>query len=203
MDHHALMDEMDELLQLVLGVSAAERVSYRDLFLQHLQIDPHTASAEILMQCAQENQVNVTSVLPNANAWLDLLWTHCIEPQVGQERPLFLFDFPETQAMLAKVRPGNPPLASRFEVYFKGVELANGFHELQDATEQTKRFSADLKIRESMDLPALPIDKYFIAALEAGLPNCAGVALGIDRLIMLALGCTRISDILSFAIDRA
>ena len=132
-----------------------------------------------------------------------LLWTHCIEPVVGQDRPLFLYDFPASQAALAKIRPGHPPLASRFEVYFKGIELANGFHELQDATEQAWRFANDLEIREQMGLPAMPVDKRFLAALQHGLPDCAGVALGIDRLIMLALKCENIFEVLSFAHDKA
>jgi lysyl-tRNA synthetase class 2 len=202
-DHHALMDEMDELLQLVLNTAPAERFSYADLFLQYLHFNPHTVTVENLMACAQQNNIALTGILPNHNAWLDLLWSHCIEPLIGQEKPVFLYDFPASQASLAKLRPGNPPLASRFEVYFKGVELANGFHELQDAAEQTRRFAADLRLRTEMGLPQLGIDKNFIAALEAGLPECAGVALGIDRLIMLALSQECVADVISFTIERA
>ncbi len=137
------------------------------------------------------------------DAWLDILWTHYIEPKVGQERPLFLFDFPASQASLAKIRLENPPVASRFEVYFKGVELANGFHELQDVAEQKKRFQKDSDYRKKNNLPQKSIDQYFLAALDHGLPECAGVALGIDRLIMLALGFDRVSDVLSFDFSRA
>jgi lysyl-tRNA synthetase class 2 len=202
-DHHALMDEMDELLQLVLNTAPAERVSYADLFMQHLQIDPHGATAESLAVVAKQKNIPISGDLPDRDAWLDLLWTHCIEPVVGQEQPIFLYDFPSTQAALAKVRHENPPVASRFEVYFKGVELANGFHELQDAEEQAKRFARDLAYRQKHGLPAMPVDERFLAALRQGLPDCAGVALGIDRLIMLALGRTRVADVLSFGFDRA
>jgi elongation factor P--(R)-beta-lysine ligase len=194
---------MDELLQLVLQTKTAEKISYADLFKTHLQIDVHQTDAETLKQLAQQKNIPLSGSLPNRDAWLDLLWTHCIEPVIGQERPLFLYDFPESQAALAKIRPGNPPLASRFEVYFKGIELANGFHELQNAAEQAERFANDLKQRELMGLPPMSIDKRFLAALQHGLPDCAGVALGIDRLIMLALNCESISDVLSFDHDRA
>ena len=97
----------------------------------------------------------------------------------------------------------NLPLHSRFEVYFKGVELANGFHELQDAKEQRKRFQQELIKRQEMNLSSVPIDENFLAALEHGLPDCAGVALGVDRLVMLALNCKSIKEVLSFEFERA
>jgi lysyl-tRNA synthetase class 2 len=203
LDHHALMDEMDELLQIILLTAPAERVSYTDLFLQHLNINPLETHAAALAEIAQQKNIPVSGELPNRDAWLDLLWTHCIEPQVGRERPIFLYDFPASQAALAKVRDETPPLASRFEVYFKGVELANGFHELQDASEQSRRFSADLEFRLEHGLMQHAKDERFLAALTHGLPDCAGVALGIDRLIMLALQCDRVRDVLAFDFDRA
>jgi lysyl-tRNA synthetase class 2 len=122
---------------------------------------------------------------------------------VGQVRPIFLYDFPSSQASLAKIRPTNPPVASRFEVYFKGLELANGFHELQDAAEQAARFEKDQAFRKQHGFPDKAIDPRFLAALQSGLPDCAGVALGVDRLVMLALGCERISECVSFAFERA
>lgn len=202
-DHHALMDEMDELLQIILKVAPAERISYADLFLKHLQINPHQADAAALEKLAAEKNIPLSGKLSDRDAWLDLLWTHCIEPVVGQERPIFLYDFPASQAALAKIRPENPPVASRFEVYFKGIELANGFHELQDAKEQARRFENDLAFRQQHGLPEMPVDKNFLEALQHGLPDCAGVALGIDRLIMLALGRETVAGVLSFAFDRA
>jgi lysyl-tRNA synthetase class 2 len=202
-DHHRLMDEMDLLLQLILQTPKAERISYQDLFENYLGVNPHQATTEDLMQCAKQQNIPFGSVLSDRDAWLDLLWTHAIEPHVGDERPLFLFDFPASQAALAKIRPGNPSLASRFEVYFKGIELANGFHELQDTKEQAQRFLKDLVFRKQHGLPEKSIDKRMLAALQHGLPDCAGVAVGIDRLIMLALGCEQVSDVVSFAFDRA
>ncbi len=137
------------------------------------------------------------------DTWLTLLLPHCIEPQIAEERPLFLYDFPITQAALAKIRlTETPPVASRFEVYFKGQELANGFHELQNAPEQRKRFENDLLIRKQNNIVEVNIDEHFLAALDAGLPDCSGVALGVDRLIMIALGAKSIKDVMSFsAID--
>jgi lysyl-tRNA synthetase class 2 len=202
-DHHLLMDEMDELLCLVLQTASAERVSYADLFMKHLGINPHFADATALVSIAKQKNLSFSGTLTDRDAWLNLLWTHYIEPQVGLERPIFLYDFPASQAALAKVRAGDPPLASRFEVYFKGVELANGFHELQDAHEQAKRFEKDLAYRRQNQLPQFSVDQHFLAALEHGFPDCAGVALGIDRLIMLALGCKSVAEVLSFAFDRA
>jgi lysyl-tRNA synthetase class 2 len=137
-DHHALMDEMDALLQLILQTAPAERVKYGELFQHYLNINPHTADEKILKACALEKNIPLSGDLPNRDAWLDLLWTHHIELLVGRERPLFLYDFPVSQAALAKIRHEALSVASRFEVYFKGVELANGFHELQDSDEQDK-----------------------------------------------------------------
>lgn len=203
-DHHALMDEMDLLLQTVLNTLPAERVSYLELFQNYVGIDPHTAEIDDLKQSVERQNISLVGELSDRNAWLDLLLTHCIEPHMGIDRPLFLYDFPVSQAALAKIRyDENPPVASRFEVYFKGIELANGFHELQDAKEQRKRFENELHFRTEMNLPAVPIDENFLAALENGLPDCSGVALGIDRLVMLALEVNSLKEVVGFAFERA
>ncbi len=203
-DHHALMNEMDELLQLVLKVKAAERLSYAAAFEKFLGINPHLATSAELAACAQQQNLSFAATAETQrNFWLDLLLTHCIEPHIGKDVPVFLYDFPVSQAALAKIRPEQPPVASRFEVYFKGVELANGFHELQDAKEQRKRFEQDLEFRQESGISPVPVDEYFIAALEHGFPDCAGVALGVDRLIMLALKMNAISEVISFAFERA
>lgn len=202
-DHHLLMDEMDELLQLVLKTPPAERKSYADLFLTYLQINPHQASVEELTICAQKNNLHIEADITDKDTWLNLLMSHCIEPQLGQKSPCFIYDFPASQAALARIQPGNPPVASRFEVYYKGTELANGFHELQDASEQRKRFEKNLAERKQLELNELPIDELFLAGLQHGLPDCAGVALGIDRLIMLATEQQHIADVISFDFARA
>lgn len=200
-DHHQLMDEMDELLQLVLNTEPAERLSYFEAFKKFINIDPHQAGSDELAECVKNYLISIEK--SDRNTYLDLLLTHCIEPHIGKERPVFLYDFPVSQAALAKIRhEENPPVASRFEVYFKGVELANGFHELQDADEQRKRFQNDLAYRAKNNMALVPVDELFLAALQNGMPDCAGVALGIDRLVMLALKQEKIKDVLSFAFDR-
>lgn len=202
-DHHDLMDEMDLLLQAILQTSTAEKISYGALFEKYVGVNPHTATVLALKTCAAEQHIQIAGDLSDRNAWLDLLLTHAIEPYIGRERPVFLYDFPVKQAALAKIRwHDNPPVASRFEVYFKGIELANGFHELQDVDEQRQRFISELRMRQHLNLPSVPLDEYFLAALQQGLPDCAGVALGVDRLVMLALGCHSIADVTSFSFDR-
>ncbi|MFN3235133.1 MAG: EF-P lysine aminoacylase EpmA [Gammaproteobacteria bacterium] len=186
-DHHQLMDDMDALLQSILKSCPAERVTYEDLFLTHLDIHPHDATLEQLQDEAKKH--GLLDVFGkehrNHDDWLNLLLSHCIEPKLGMNTPCFVYDYPASQAMLAKIKNNK---ASRFEVYYKGIELANGFHELQDAKEQRARFEENNRVRQTMNLEIIPIDEAFLAALEKGLPDCAGVALGVDRLILLALG---------------
>lgn len=201
-DHHQLMDEMDDLLQTILHVASADRFSYQQLFQHYLHIDPLSATVEALSICATNHGIELASTIDDKDTWLNLLMSHCIEPQLGQHQPVFVYDFPASQAALARLSPADPRVASRFEVYFKGMELANGFHELQAAAEQRKRFENNLKQRESMRLPTLPIDEHFLAALQHGLPDCAGVALGIDRLILLALNASHLQQVLAFDFNR-
>jgi lysyl-tRNA synthetase class 2 len=200
--HHDLMNEMDELLQLVLCSKPAERKSYADLFQLYLSIDPHAADLNELVACAKKNNIDVDANITDRDTWLQLLMSHCIEPQLGNDAPCFVYDFPASQAALAQIQPGSPSVASRFEVYVKGVELANGFHELRDAGEQRSRFENNLMERRKLNQPEMPLDEFFLDALAHGLPNCAGVALGVDRLVMLACGSEKIADVLSFDFER-
>jgi elongation factor P--(R)-beta-lysine ligase len=201
-DHHALMDEVDALLQHILQCSSADRMTYQALFEKHLDLNPHIVSLKQLSQCASDNGLDVATDITERDTWLMLLMSHCIEPMLGLEKPIFVYDFPASQAALARLQAGQPSIAARFEVYIKGMELANGFHELQDATEQQARFAENNQKRAALNLPIMPVDNYLLAALEHGLPDCAGVALGIDRLIMLAAQLNHIQDVLSFDIKR-
>ncbi len=203
-DHHDLMNEVDALLQTILQTLPAERLSYAELFEKFLYLNPHTATLTELVECAKQQGIQFTTEAADKNLWLALLLTHCIEPHIGQEKPLFLYDFPVSQAALATIRyDQTPPVASRFEVYFKGVELANGFHELQNADEQRTRFMTDLHYRTQHGMPHPPVDENFLAALAAGLPNCSGVALGVDRLIMLALHLSSLEEVMSFKFNNS
>lgn len=201
-DHYALMNEMDELLQMVLATAPATRLSYTELFQQYLDINPHTATLQELIRCADQHNINVMSEIDDCDTWLNLLMSHCIEPHLGADKPVFIYNFPASQAALARIQPSNPPVAARFEVYFRGIELANGFHELQDAAEQRQRFEKNLLDRKGLQLNSMLIDEFFLAALNHGLPDCAGVALGIDRLIMLATNREKIADVISFDFSR-
>src|SRR5262249_41565729 len=135
--------------------------------------------------------------------YLDLLMSAAVGPRLGVDAPVFLHDFPASQAALARVRPGNPPLAERFELFWKGIELANGFHELTDAAEQRRRFEQDRARRTAEGREAPPYDARLITALEAGLPPCAGVAVGLDRVLMLLLDLPSVGDTLAFDAERA
>ena len=200
-DHHRLMDEVDELLATSLGSCSGERLSYAETYTRYAGFDPHREPDAALRDRARGLGVPSADDLSRDDL-LDLVLTHVIEPKLGHCQPAFIHDYPASQASLAKIRNGDPPLAERFEVFAEGVELANGYHELVDAGEQRRRFEADVRKRKGHDLAAVPIDERLLAALEHGLPDCAGVALGVDRLIMLASGSRHIADVLAFPIDR-
>ena len=200
-DHHRLMDEVDELLAAILGSRSAERLSYAAAFKRYAEVDVFEETDDSLR--ARVKDFGVTSVDGlSRNDLLDLVLTHVIEPRLGHSQPTFIHDYPASQSALAKVRDGEPPLAERFEVFAEGVELANGYHELNDPMEQRRRFEADIEARRERGLPEVPIDEHLLAALEHGLPDCAGIALGVDRLLMVAAGTRDLSDVLAFPIDR-
>lgn len=202
-DHHQLMDEMEAFLSEILGLGTAIRYSYQALFMRYLEIDPHTATIDQFKQRAEHFNMQLsTATLPELSKddWLDLFLTHHIEPQLTGNRPFMIYDYPASQAALAKIRG---EVAERFEVYVEGVELANGYHELCDPKQQLVRFQQDNEKRQALKLNTMEPDYRLIAALEAGLPPCAGVALGVDRLLMLRLKQQDIRDILSFPIERA
>ncbi|MFH4575933.1 elongation factor P--(R)-beta-lysine ligase [Vibrio diabolicus] len=198
-DHHKLMDEMDDLLQLVLKCGAAQRMTYQQAFIDVLSVCPLEGSMTELKTAASKLGLSdIAELEEDRDTLLQLLFSVGVEHKIGQDVPAFVYDFPASQAALAKINPQDHRVADRFEVYFKGIELANGFHELDNPKEQLARFEQDNAKRLDMGLKPQPIDYHLISALEAGLPDCAGVALGIDRLIMLALGCDHIDQVTAF-----
>lgn len=202
-NHHALMDEMDELLQMILKTKPMIRKTYQQAFVEICALDPFTASIAQLRDVLKEHQLEnvLSSQEKDKDLYLFLLMSHVIEPALGEEdAPVAVYHFPPSQAALAQINDG---VAERFEVYFKGVELANGFHELTDVTAQASRFAQDQKLRENMSLAAGEADIYLLEALEHGLPPCSGVALGIDRLLALAMHQNNISSVWSFDFERA
>jgi len=207
-DHHALMHELDQLVRALLADAFALeetcRFSYRDLFLRYLQLDPFSCSVEELQKQARQQHIDIVSEeAMDRDSWLDLLLTHVIEPQLPAHRPVFIYDYPASQGALARLQQQDDiTVASRFELYINGLELANGYHELLDPAEQRRRFERDQQQRRQQGRVVPDIDEKFLAALEHGLPDCAGVALGLDRLLMLACGKDDIRDVLSFSSDR-
>ena len=209
-DHHRLMDEVDELIRDILAgrteLPPSQRRSYAEAMKTHTEIDPFNTTADACRRRLLEAGIAIHGVEQPPAAldfWLDLLMSHLVGPELGRSGPTFVYDFPASQAALSRIRPGQPPLASRFELFLNGMELANGFHELRDPREQRARFEADLAARQAEHLPQIPIDEFLLAALDSGLPDCAGVALGLDRLIMIALDAVSIDDVLAFPVDRA
>lgn len=197
-DHHLLMDEVDALLAAVLGAAPAERLAYGELLARTAGVDAHRDDAATLRRRALELGLADVPGLAGREGWLSLVMTHVVEPTLGRGRPTFVLDYPADQAALARVRPGDPPVAERFEVYLGGLELANGYHELVDAAEQRRRFASDLAARRAAGLPEVPVDERLLAALEHGLPAAAGIALGVDRLVMAAIGATSIDEVIPF-----
>lgn len=199
-----LVSLMDEVAALVSALLESEppvtRMSYRQAFVSHAGIDPFGASLdEIAELCRSEG---FQSHLDDRDAGLDLLLTRKVQPALPSGC-VFIHGYPADQAAQARIRPGDPPLAERFELFVDRIELANGYQELTDAGEQKARITADLERRRARGLPEVPVDSHLLGALAHGLPDCAGVALGFDRLVALKAGVSDIREVMAFPIARA
>ncbi len=202
-DHVALIDEVDQLLQLILSSEKSDVMTYQQIFEQHLSIDVLSADIEDIRRVALSLDLgDFVANEQNRDTLLQLLFCFVIEPKIGLKRPMVVTNFPASQAALARIDLLDNRVANRFEFYYQGIELANGFYELSDSKEQLRRFENDNAERFSEGLNMQPIDHHLIAALASGLPDCAGVALGIDRLIMLAMNKQHINEVLSFDVTR-
>jgi elongation factor P--(R)-beta-lysine ligase len=196
-----LMDEVAVLVGGLLGLADAQRLSYREAFMQELGLDPFAATfGELAAAAAPLGLADGTPL--DRDGYLELLMASLIGPRLGHERLTFIHGYPASQAALARLDPADPRVAQRFELYVRGIELANGFHELANPAEQRARFAADNAQRARAHLPVLALDEFLLAAL-AELPDCAGVALGLDRLLMLATGASHIEEVLAFPTRRA
>ena len=197
-EHHELMEEVGELLDEVMGHSPTPiiKMTYQEAFIKHAGIDPLETDPAALADCAHQHGLEQVIGMADASVgdWCDLLVDQVVIPAFGQSR-VFIYDYPVSQAGLAKVSQKDTRVAERFELFINGVEIANGFHELTDAAEQRLRFEKENIQRKKKGLVQLPIDENLISALESGLPDCAGVAVGIDRLLMLIAGEDSISAV--------
>jgi lysyl-tRNA synthetase class 2 len=207
-DHRQLIAETAELVNTALALvgrtAQLKQVSYHALYREQLGIDAATASVEDLRAALGDVVIDPAGL--TRDDWLDLLMTHRLQPSFATDQLLALYDYPASQCALARIRENSvdgAPVAERFELYLGSLELANGYHELADAAEQGARFDRDLQRRAERNDVQPPRDKNLLAALSAGFPACAGVALGMDRLMMAMLGTTRIADVLAFDFARA
>ena len=200
-----LMDEVEALMDTLFeNIAPAQRLSYRQLFEQYLGFDPHVTEVKKIEQAARE-QLDVQMQSDDRDDWLNLLMAEVIEPQLDFDVPTFVFDYPASQCALAKVERDteNMLVAKRFEMYFRGVELANGYLEETDTKKLQQRFEQDLLRRRQLGRPEVKIDQYLLAAMEKNFPACAGVAMGFDRLVMLRCQAESIEQVISFPSDRA
>lgn len=202
-DYHAGLCTTAELAATILGRGEAERVSYRDAFLRYAGIDPLVASEAQLRDAAQRSGTPPPEGIADRDGWLEFLLVTCVEPHLGRSCPTLLYDFPENQAALACIRPGDPPVAERFELYVDGIELANGYHELRDADELMRRMKENNRMRLAQGRRALPEPNLLARAMQADWPACTGVALGVDRLLMVRLGIRHIDEVLVFPMSDA
>lgn len=202
-DHHQLMDELADLVSLVAGQRRRRLLTYREAFLTHAGVDPFLASQAELSACLADHGIDVPTALPDRDAWLDLVLSFVVTPALDSACMTFIVDFPPSQAALARIRDDQPAVAERFELFLGGMELANGFHELADPQEQAARFHAERERRRAEGLVVPDVDERLLAALGAGLPECSGVAVGLDRLVMAACGTARIDEVIAFPVERA
>jgi lysyl-tRNA synthetase class 2 len=196
---------LGSLVSTILSTEPHQTISYQQAFMAAIDIDPlEDSAAKLLHRIASldfqppENWRNM-----DRDGWLDLLFTEYVQPTLGLDVPTVLIDYPLSQAALARQNPDNPKVADRFELFFHGLELANGYHELLDVQELRRRNKLINGQREQDGQPQLPLASYLDTAMQSGLPDCCGVALGFDRLVMLATGATDIAEVIAFPFDRA
>lgn len=178
-----------------------QRLSYRDLFIEHTGLDPFLCSEADLSQAARERGIHAGAL--GQQEWMDLILARVIEPQLPGETLTVVYDYLPEQAALARIRSGDPDVAERFELYLGQLELANGYQELTDGEEQLRRFQREGRARELRGEEPAPPDLALIEALRHGMPECSGVALGVDRLLMALLGLEHMDAVLAFSAGRS
>ena len=187
-DHHQLMAELRLLLEPLLDGYTWREASYAELFKAHVGIDPHHASADLLFARAGLSMDLAANAIDDRNLLFDVIFSHQIQPQLDANQALFIYDFPREQAAYAKISDNPPHHSARFELLIGTTEIANGYHEVVDPVEQAKRHAQERALRQQRGCRDIEFDPKLIAAMEAGLPSCAGVAVGLDRLMMVIWG---------------
>lgn len=207
-DHHRLIDETVAIVQAALALvgrkANATTTTFRDLYRERLGLDPFTADEAQLRAALGDVEIDPAGL--NRDDWLDLLMTHRLQPGFDRDGILVIRDYPASQSALAKIRAGQgdePAVAERFELYLGALELANGYHELTDADEQRARFLRDHATRAMRGVAQPPLDEGLLAAMAFGLPACAGVALGVERLLMAMADTHRIANVMAFDFSRS
>ena len=204
-----LIGEVEALIGVLANAEThwlpAERLSYREAFSRHTGLDPVTAPLGGLAHAAEALGLPEAAGLCGTDriAWLDLLFSHCVQPKLGQQRLTSVYHYPAFMPSLAQACPGDSRYVERFEVFLSGLELGNGYHELADPVEQERRFASDNRQRQRQNLPVPVCDQRLLAALQAGLPDCSGIAMGLDRLLLALTGSEALEAVLAFPVDRA
>jgi lysyl-tRNA synthetase class 2 len=201
-----IMEDTEDLLIYTLGIDQCRHISYRAAFLAHAGLDPFDAADDVIGARAASLGLDAGSARGmERDDFLDFILSEQVAPQLGRDRPVFLCEYPASQAALARIieAPGAAPVAARFEVFIQGMEIANGFEELTDGDEQRRRFERDNARRRALGRKEKPLDERLLGALAHGLPDCAGVALGLDRLLMVQAGRRRLDEVLAFPLERA
>ena len=204
-----LIDEIETLLLTVFAekrnLSPARRIAYRALFRELAGVDPIQAGTQEFSECAKRHHLDEAAAIcgSDRNIWLDLLFSHLVQPNMDRNRIYFVYDYPACQPSLARNKPGEEYLVERVEVFLDGLELGNGFHELADPAEQENRFNADLAKRRKLGLEQPPKDYRLLDAMAHGLPDCSGMAIGLDRLLMLLTQADHIDRVLAFPISNS
>jgi len=204
-----LMDEIAELLTVLLKdyveLSEPQRFSYQAIFQRYTGLNPLVFSYQDYCDYAQTKNIPeaITLCGDDHGLWLDFIFSHHIQPYLGQEALCMIYGYPACQSSLARINLFDSKITDRVEVFIKGIELGNGYYELTDAQEQSKRFDEEMAVRQQRNRPNSVKDWRLIAALEQGLPECSGMAIGLDRLLMILTGSRAINDVLSFPIHRA
>lgn len=203
-----LMDEIAELIGVLFSgksLKETQRVSYQDIFVSFTGLDPLTFSYQdycaFARECGLHEAVDICG--QDHTLWLDFIFSHKVQPHLGEDALCMVYGYPACQSSLAKINQHNAQIVERVELFINGIELGNGYYELTDAEEQNRRFDKELAIRDSFKLPQAAKDQRLIAALQSGLPECSGMAVGLDRLLMLLSGNVSIDSVLSFSIHSA